>query len=177
MQLSQKIEALLFYKNEPVNVAWLAKVTKSDESKITEALLELENSLAERGVVLLRNNDEVSLGTHPDASSFIESLIKDDLGTEIGKAGPETLTIILYAGPLSRSEIDYIRGVNSQFIVRHLLVRGLVERLENKEDARRMLYTPTLRLLSFLGITKIDDLPNYQEIREKLKNIKANPVI
>jgi segregation and condensation protein B len=74
---------------------------------------------------------------------------------DLGKAGLETLSIILYQGPISRAEIDYIRGVNSNFILRNLLIRGLIERVENPHDQRSFLYKPTLELISYLGLSKI----------------------
>jgi segregation and condensation protein B len=89
---------------------------------------------------------------------------------DLGKAGLETLSIVLYQGPLSRSEIDYIRGVNSQFIMRNLLIRGLVEKVDNPVDRRSFLYKPTLALLGYLGVSTVTDVPDYETVR---KNILA----
>jgi segregation and condensation protein B len=90
----------------------------------------------------------------------------------LGKAGLETLAIILYQGPISRADIDYIRGVNSQFIVRNLLIRGLIERVDNPTDARSFLYKTTLDLLSHLGISKIQDLPEYDQVRRDIDGFR-----
>jgi segregation and condensation protein B len=111
----------------------------------------------------------VALGTHPDLSELMLSIRKEELSRDIGKAGLETLSIILYKGEVARSEIDYIRGVNSSFILRNLLIRGLVERFTNPSDSRSYLYKPTFQLMSFLGITKIEDLPKYEEVEEQLE--------
>jgi segregation and condensation protein B len=90
---------------------------------------------------------------------------------DLGKAGLETLTIILYKHPIKRSEIDYIRGVNSSFILRNLLIRGLIERLTEKEGlGRGYLYKPTLELLSHLGVSKIENLPESASITSELEN-------
>ena len=89
----------------------------------------------------------------------------------MGRAGLETLSIILYKGPINRREIDYIRGVNSNFILRNLLIRGLVERVQNTDDARSFLYKPTFEVLSFMGISKIEDLPEYVEVRREVEEI------
>jgi segregation and condensation protein B len=86
----------------------------------------------------------------------------------------ETLSTILYYGPISRRDIDYIRGVNSTFIIRNLLVRGLIEKAENDKDQRIFMYKPTFDLLAFLGITKIEDLPDYTKIREEFEAFKQN---
>ena len=68
------------------------------------------------------------LGTAPQMSATVETLTKEELMKDLGKAGLETISIILYKGPISRAEIDYIRGVQSNFILRNLLVRGLIEK-------------------------------------------------
>src|SRR3989344_416683 len=174
MELKNKIEALLFFKNEPVEITWLSKMLNQSKDEIESALADLEASLKDRGVVLIRANSEVSLGTHPEVASLVEQITKDELGKELSKASLETLSIILYQGQVTRSQIDYVRGVNSQFIVRHLLVRGLVERVDNPNDARSFLYQPTLKLLSHLGLTKIADLPNYADIKTQLETISQN---
>ncbi len=71
---------------------------------------------------------------------------------------------------------DYIRGVNSQFILRNLLIRGLIERTDNKVDARIFLYKPSLTLLTYLGISKIEDLPEYDAIRKDIKSYKNDAI-
>jgi len=94
------------------------------------ALKNLETSLSDRGIVLVTKEDEVTLGTAKDTSELIEKLTKDELVRDLGKAGLETLSIIIYQGPISRAEIDYIRGVQSNFILRNLMIRGLVEKIQ-----------------------------------------------
>ena len=171
MKLENKIEALLFFKNEPVQANALAKMLGQTKEEIESALAELEAGLQDRGVVLVRAGDEVQLGTSSELSILIEQLTKDELGKELSKASLETLSIVLYQGPVTRSQIDYVRGANSQFIVRHLLIRGLIERVENPKDARSFLYQPTLKLLAHLGLTKLSDLPNYDDVKNKLQTI------
>ncbi|HEY4493451.1 MAG TPA: SMC-Scp complex subunit ScpB [Candidatus Paceibacterota bacterium] len=182
MKLENLLEAILFHKSEPVNLAWLAKVTKKDLGEINQALAELEQSLqgrpacAGRGVVLVKSESEVSLGTHPEAASVIREITKYELSGELGKASLETISIILYQSPISRSSIEYIRGVNSQFTIRHLLIRGLIERVINPNDSRSYLYQPTLELLKFMGLSKKDDLPDYESIKAKLNEIASSPI-
>lgn len=173
MRLSAQIEALLFFKNEPVEIGWLSKNLKKSKEEVESALSELKVGLADRGVVLVRSGNEVSLGSSPDMARLIEQIAKDELGKELSKASLETLSIILYKGPLSRSEIDYIRGVNSQFILRHLLVRGLIEKTDNPKDGRSFIYQPTLKFLAYLGLTEVKDLPQWTEVREELTKITA----
>ncbi len=168
MQTSAHIEAILFYKAAPVGVSELARILGVSEDEIANGLNELEANLATRGVRLLRKGDEVLLGTAPDASAQIEALIKDELAKDLGKAGLETLSIVLYRGPISRADIDYIRGVNSTFVLRNLLIRGLVERVAHPTDQRAYLYQATFELLGYLGVTRIEELPEYTEVNSEI---------
>ena len=170
MDLDTKIEAILFWKGEPISLKWLAFWLGVNEKEIKEALDVLEKKLAERGVALLRKDDEVALGTSPELSELMETLAKEELSGELSKASLETLTIILYRGPVGKQEIDYIRGVNSGYTLRSLLIRGLAERLENPSDRRTYLYKPTFELLSYMGIKRLEDLPDYQAVKEEIKN-------
>ncbi len=181
LQLPQQIEAILFWKAEPVKFKKLAELLNlphtGDSSAIDavkSALAELESALKGRGLTLVQTDDEVMLGTAKELSPLIEKLTKDELSRDLGKAGLETLSIILYQGPITRAEIDYIRGVNSQFIVRNLLIRGLVDRVDNPKDARSFLYKTTLELLSHLGISKVEDLPEYETVRKEIEAFKTS---
>lgn len=183
MNLSAKIEAILFWKAEPVSIKKLAQLLstaktentegiKVSESDVKAGIVELEKALQGRGVTLVQTDEDVMLGTAKELSPLIEQLTKDELTRDLGKAGLETLSIILYQGPISRADIDYIRGVNSQFILRALLIRGLVERVDNPADARSYLYKPTLDLLSHLGVSKITELPEFDAVRADITAFK-----
>jgi segregation and condensation protein B len=163
MKLDSKIEALLFFKGEGVKIKELAKLLKADLPA------QAGKESPERGVQLIRKEDEVMLGTAPEMSDLIEKIRKEELTKDLGKAGAETLSIVLYKGPVTRSEIDYIRGVNSTFIIRNLLIRGLIEKTSNLNDQRSFLYKPTLELFSFLGIKNIEELPEFDTVQDELK--------
>ncbi|MEK7505150.1 MAG: SMC-Scp complex subunit ScpB [Patescibacteria group bacterium] len=175
MNLEAQIEAILFWKAEPVSVKTLAQILGKNEVEIGEALNNLETALVGRGLRLVRKDDEVMLGTAPEVGELIEKLTREELSRDIGKAGLETLAVIIYQGPVSRAQIDYVRGVNSSFIVRHLLVRGLVEKVPNPEDARSFLYRPTFDLLSHLGISKLEEAPDYEVVKQKLNEFISHP--
>jgi segregation and condensation protein B len=168
MTLDAKIEAILFWKGEPMAIKKLAAILEKSEQEIDEGLTELETKLQGRGLSLIRKDGEVMLGSAKEMGPTIEALVKEELVRDLGKAGLETLSIILYRGPVSRKDIDYIRGVNSQFILRNLLVRGLVERITNPKDERSFLYKPTFELLSYLGLGSLKELPEYNEIRKEI---------
>ncbi len=173
MNLSAQIEAILFWKAEPVSFKKLASLLNVDLTAVEAGIVELESALKGRGLTLIQTDEEVMLGTSKEMSPIIEQLTKDELTRDLGKAGLETLSIILYQGPISRADIDYIRGVNSQFILRNLLIRGLVERIDNPKDARSFLYKTTLDLLSHLGISKVTDLPEYENVRKDIESFKT----
>jgi segregation and condensation protein B len=171
IELESKIEGLLFYKGESVEIKNLASLLSVSQEEIEEALKKLEQSLVGRGLVLVRKDNLVVLGITSELSSTIESIRKDEITKELTKSSLETLSIILYKNQVSRSEVDYIRGVNSSFILRNLLVRGLIEKIIDPKDSRRFLYQPTLDTLSFMGITNIDQLPNYNVVKAQLEGV------
>ncbi|MDQ5901657.1 MAG: segregation and condensation protein [Patescibacteria group bacterium] len=170
LSLTSKIEALLFYKGEPVSFSSIAKSFNASAEEVQNSISELKNSLNERGVCLVQNEKEVMLGTNPKMSSFFEEMRKEELNKELSKASLETLSIVLYKEKVSRAEIDFIRGVNSTFILRNLAVRGLVDKEQDPKDSRVSLFKPSLELLSYLGVSSSKDLPNYEEIVVRLQN-------
>jgi segregation and condensation protein B len=171
LPLESKIEGLLFYKGEDVSIKELATLLNASQEEIEAALITLQEALTNRGLVLVRRNDHVVLGITGDLSSLIESIRKDEITKELSKAALETLSIILYKNGVARNEIDYIRGVNSSFILRNLLVRGLIERVVDPKDSRRVLYQPTFDTLSYMGVTSIEQLPNYAATVVQLQEV------
>lgn len=160
------IEAVLFHKSEPLKISQLAKIVSLSSDEVREGLEVLNDKLEGRGIVLIVKDDQVMLGTSPKSAHIIEKLIKAELDKDLGKAGIETLSIVLYKGPISRADIDYIRGVNSSFILRNLLIRGLVERISK---GRSFYYRPTFELLSFLGVTDVSELPDYESVNTEIE--------
>lgn len=168
MILSSTIEAILFHYAEPLTVSRLASLLKVSEEEVRDALEELDKRLFSGGTRLVRNRDAMMLGTAPEVSAVIETITKEELSKELSKSAVETLAIVLYKGPLTRTEIDYIRGVNSTFILRNLQVRGLIERTANPKDQRAFLYQPTFRLLESLGVERIESLPRWADVEATL---------
>jgi len=174
MNLEQKIEAILFFKGEPVSLKKLQDILsaqaglKVSKEEIQETILNLKTSLENRGVALIENNEEITLGTAPELSALIEDLQKEELNKDLSKASLETLSIILYKNGVSRAEIDYIRGVNSSFTLRALSVRGLVEKTTDAKDNRKYIYKPSFELLSFMGVKSVEELPDYAEVNNSI---------
>jgi len=172
INLDAKIESILFYKGEPMSVKELADIFDVGIFEIRKNLKILEEKLQDRGIKLISLEDKVMLGTTKEMSEIIEKMRKEELTRNLGKASLETLTIVLYKGPISKPDIDYIRGVNSATILRSLLVRGLIKKEENKKDKRTYLYGPTIDLISFLGLKKIEELPEYEKITQSIDEFK-----
>lgn len=173
MELVQQLEALLFYLGEPEKPAKLAKLLQVSVDELEGALAELEKNLETRGICVVQVQGQISLRTAPGAAELIERLRKEELAKEIGRAGAETLAIICYRQNVTRADIDYIRGVNSAFILRNLLVRGLVERKQHESDSRKYIYQPSTELLAHLGITSLEALPEYHAVQASYQEALA----
>ena|SRR3989344_4901982 len=169
MTIENKIEAILFYKTEPVAIEELARILKVPPTEIEKAVENLILNLADRGIRLIRQNYQVALGTAPEAKSLIEELTKEEFSKDLSRATLETLAIIIYRGEVARAEIDYVRGVNSSFTLRNLLIRGLIDKISNPKDSRGFLYRPSFDLLAHLGITNIEELPEFEAVQKEIK--------
>jgi len=184
MNIEQKIEAILFWKGEPLSRKKLSEILNVGQVEINEAIEKLKENLKERGIVLIEKENparnashsdaggEIMLGTAPELSRLIEDLQKEELNKELSKASLETLSIILYKNGVSRAEIDYIRGVNSSFTLRALSVRGLVDKTTDAKDSRKYIYKPSFELLSFMGVKSVEELPDYSEVNNSI-NVAA----
>lgn len=171
--MEQKIEAILFYKNEPIEIKRLISILETDEKNLMIAIDELQKKLVDRGICLVKTEKEISLGTNKEMSWLIEKITKEEMNKEIGKAGLETLAIILYnKNGVSRREIDYIRGVNSTFILRNLRMRGLIEKTQDFNNQKNFVYKPTISLLAHIGIIDQDQMPDFLSFSKKIEEIK-----
>lgn len=165
MNFTPIIEALLFASAAPLTVRQLMRLSATDEATVQAALREIEEhrNVENSGIHLLRIEDKVQLVTSPSVSEAVKALSKEDLSEELTRPSLEALTIIAYRGPVTKPEIEAIRGVNCSLIIRNLLMRGLIE---EKEDAMHLqpTYTLSTDALRHLGVTKIEDFPDYTEL-------------
>jgi segregation and condensation protein B len=168
MNLKATIEALLFFKGDTLGLKEISNSLKADIEQVREALKELQNDLSNRGIRVVLTENEAMLGTAPELSSLFETLRKEELQKELSKASLETLSIILYKDLATRTEINFIRGVNSSFILRNLEVRGLIEKTSDKNDLRASAYKPTAELLAYLGVSKREDLPEFESVKDTI---------
>lgn len=159
--LAQSLHALLFLSGAPVRIERLAKLAECSPLEAKQALDELATALATSGLALRTIDDGVQLVTAPTVAPVTERFAKDAFETNLSKGALETLTIILYKGPLTRAAIDYIRGMNSQYALQTLLVRGIIERTDNPNDARSYLYTASRKFCDYVGILDKTSLPEF----------------
>ncbi len=172
--VAARAEAFLLSEGGPLSMRKLTSILGADETTLHVALDELAAALEGSGIALIRTDSEVSLSTSPRASEAVRQAFLDTLGREIGNAGLEVLSIVLYRGPSTRARIDYIRGVNTSSTIRLLLSRGLLERTANPEDAREYLYRPTTELLAHLGVRSVSELPDHDTIRTELEQFEKS---
>jgi segregation and condensation protein B len=173
MTLDVKIEGLLFYKAAPQSKVKLLKLFDVTVEEFELALQTLRARLKNGGLRISETDTDIQLVTAPELSKFIETLRKSDLTGDIGKAGAETLAIVLYREPISRAEIDRIRGVNSAFILRNLMTRGLVVRESITGHGYQFRISP--QLLQHLGVTHKHELPRFSDFMTAIDAFDTTP--
>lgn len=165
--------ALLFASGEPLSKKQLVKLLDIKDSELLVVLKALGASLKGSGTTLIETATEVELRTAPEAAPIVKKLRESELARDLGKASLETLAVVAYQTSATRSEIDWVRGVNSSTSLRTLLLRGLIEGKEDERDKRRIRYTITTDALAHLGIRNADELPRAQELRTTAEAIIA----
>jgi len=174
--LKATIEALLFIHGEPMSTEKLAKTCGASKNEVVEAIAQLTTDYTDRGFIILEHDNKYQLGTNPRFTDIIEKLIKNEFSEELSRAALETAAIIAYKGPMTRVEIEHIRGVNSSFTLRNLAMRGLIERTENPKDARSYVYQISFDFLKHFGLTKREELPHFEEFqKEKIEIAEEVP--
>jgi len=172
-QPAQAIEALLFALGRPLSRGELAKALGTDAATLEAGIKALQQAAPGRGLAVVDDGDMLELRVAGDHAALVERVRREEYTRDVGRAGREVLAAVLYRGPLARSEIDFVRGVNSSQTLRTLTVRGLLRRLPHPRDQRQYLYQPTTELLSSLGITHPQELPEYAQVQGKLQELEA----
>jgi len=165
-KLKSVVESLLFVSGEPVKISKLAKITRAPAPNIENAIMELSGEYVnnERGIVIIKKDSEVQLAASPDNSLYSGKLVESELKGDLSKASLEVLSVVAYRGPVSRSDIEAVRGVNSSFTLRNLLMRGLIERVENSKNKRQYLFRISFDFLKKLGLSSVKELPDYEKV-------------
>ncbi len=166
MSLKSKLESLLFAAARPLKLSELSSILRIEENKLRQDLNHLSNyyEKEKRGFKLINNGEKYQLTTSADNSSLVAKLLSEEISGELTRPSLEALTIIAYKAPVSKIEIEKIRGVNCSLILRNLLIRGLIE---EKYDRQKQVsvYNVSLDFITHLGINDCSQLPNYDKLR------------
>lgn len=173
MTINSKIESLLFISAKPMSAKQLADLLKKDISKnsaqaikeVTKAGDELveEYKNNKKGVQIIKSGTKYQMVSSPENAKLIQEFIQDETTGELSRPSLETLTIIAYRSPISKLDLDRIRGVNCSLILRNLLLRGLVEANVDKKK-NETYYSVSFDFIRFLGINDISELPDYERL-------------
>lgn len=168
------LQALLYAAGDPLPRKRICSVMQISDEMLTVAAQELEAALTGTGLALVQTSSELELRTAPAAAPIIETFTEAERTRDLGKASLETLAIILYREGATRGDIDRIRGVNSTAALRALLLRGLIERSMDDADKRRARYTITMDALAHLGLTSVQQAPEFTQWKQSLTEAEAD---
>jgi segregation and condensation protein B len=174
--LAAAIEAILFSSNRALKLRELQQVTDSDRAGVEGALDELRESLAGRGLMLQRHHDQIQLVTRPELAGYVRRALRPEVTGRLSTAAYETLAIVAYQQPVSRSKIEEIRGVNSDGVIANLELRDLVREVgRGTGPGQPRLFGTTIRFLQMLGLGSLDELP-FPEAPEAPEPPEPEPV-
>ncbi len=160
LQIPAQIEGILFVAAEPVSTAELADALEVSTSMVEAGLKDLEVALQPRGPRLQRHAGRVQLTTAPELATSIEKFLGLETRSHLSRPALETLAIIAYQQPITHPQIDAVRGVNSDSMLKGLLSKGLIyEAGRAQGPGRPILYVTTPEFLQLLGLNSIEDLP------------------
>jgi segregation and condensation protein B len=163
LSIEAKVEALLFVSPTAVSAGQIASALDITPREAETAIQNLELQLASRGIRLQRHRGKIQLTTAPETANYIERFLSLEANTRLSSAALETLSIIAYQQPVTRPQIDSIRGVNSDSVLRNLLTKGLIEESGRSEGpGRPILYTTTSEFLQHFGLSSLKELPPLQ---------------
>ncbi len=173
-QVESVLESLLFVADEPVAVSQLASVLEVEVKSIEEALERLRSAYSQRGLRIQRKGQRVQMVTAPEAAPYIERFLGLQLSGKLSTAALETLAIIAYQQPITRAQIEAVRGVNCDGVLRTLTRKGLVEEIGRLEQAGRpILYGTTFEFLQYFGLQDLAELPPIEAKGDEEENKTA----
>lgn len=161
----QNIIGLLLEDGGGVAYSRITSLLNIPIEEIKSELDQNKEALLGFGINLIMTENQVAISTNEEVSALVKEENEKDL-KELSKASAETLSIVLYFPGVTRAQLDFIRGVNTSFILRNLEIRGLVK----KAGKGRVVYEPTVEALAHLGVSRVEELPKFEEVNNNLKN-------
>ena len=168
-ELAKIIEAILFVSGEPMQLGAVARALEVTELEVSAAADELASDYDynRRGICLKRFGSHIQLSTRPDYAPQIEKLLQPIQKQSLSQAALETLAVVAYKQPVTRLDIEAVRGVKCDYSVQSLMNKGLIEEVGRKETlGRPILYGTTDAFLSHFGLTSLEDLPQPPESQQ-----------
>lgn len=166
MTPDSRLEALLFAAAKPLNIKRLADAVELQPAEVDAELKRLADRLdtSGSGMMLQQNGTSYELVTRPELAEDVRRVVNDEAAGELSRPSLEALTILSYCGPMTRPELEQVRGVQSSMILRNLLLRGLIE---EKDDTRlgQPVYAVSFAFLNHIGIPSVESLPDYAALR------------
>jgi segregation and condensation protein B len=167
------LEAILFVAGEPVNLPDLRKALDVEMSQLDELLekLNVEYLNAGRGLRVMRHAEQVQLVSAPQVAVYIERYIGTQSGSKLSAAALETLMVVAYRQPVTRSGIEAVRGVDSSGVINTLQARGLIEEVGRAETiGHPALFGTTVEFLHQFGLNSLNDLPHVEGLSQPKSN-------
>lgn len=174
--LENVIEGILFVAGDPVNISDICYKFDVTEKQVKQAAEKLQEKYDEKsGIKLLQFNGKLQFASNPNYVDYISSVLNPIRQRNLTKATLETAAIVAYKQPVTRTEIEETRGVNSDYAINILLEHKLVEIIGHKDTVGKpALFATTDEFLKRFGIASIDELPDYNELMEKIEKIREN---
>ena len=166
--IENKIEAFLLFRGGAVSKKLICSTLSITQAELEESIHSITKKLEDTGLTLIDNGIDIALSTSKTTEEFISKLRDSEYMLDLSRPAKEILSLIIYAGPISKQDIDFLRGVNSQYVLKKLILRGLIQDEKNTTIQRVREYSITIDLMTHLGINKIEDLPDYAEFRETI---------
>jgi len=167
------LESLLLASGKAITYKEICKLLECKEDELKKILAQLEEKFNtdDSGIHILINNQKIQFVSNPENIKILKNYFNDELSGELSKPSLETLTIIAYRQPVSKEELEQIRGVNCSMIIRNLLIRGLIEE-SNDKNALTTNYSVTMDFLRHMGIDSVKDLPDYEKLNSDENLVK-----
>lgn len=164
-QQKSQLESILFLATRPMKKKELIKALGVTDEQFLALVEEVKKQFNTEisGIQLAEHNEEYQFMSAPQNAELVEKVFQTDLTGELTKPALETLTIIAYRGPITKPELELIRGINCSMIIRNLLMRGLIIEKSGKEEMMPA-YACSMEFLQFLGITSVNELPSFDEL-------------
>jgi segregation and condensation protein B len=159
-KLKAGLEAVLFVSPMAVSLSQLASTLEISEAEIEAGLMQLAEDYQERGLRIQRHAGRIQLTTAPEVGETVERFLGLEINSHLSQAALEALSIVAYEQPVTRPQVDSIRGVNSDGVMKSLLHKGLIQDIGRAEGpGRPILYATTPEFLQQFGLNSLEEMP------------------